>query len=119
MLFPRVEDQTYNMKENPWLILVAVPGLLLACGTVMVGVVWMLCGVDAFIASYARVFGSGRIIDLDEYRGLILPLDWLKKKVRAKTWLQLMIRIWLIDVVLVLASGSYFIIAALLLNVFS
>ncbi|WP_231962318.1 hypothetical protein [Opitutus sp. GAS368] len=102
------------MKESPWLLLAAIPGLLLAGSTFVVLIVWILCIADIFIGSYARVFRGGDRIELDKYQGLILPLDWLKKKMRAKTWWQLIIRIWLLGVALILASGSYFIVVGLL-----
>ena len=102
------------MKKNPWLLLAAIPGLLLAGSTCVVVIVWMLCIADTFVGSYARVFRGGDRIELDEYQGLILPLGWLKKKVRARTWWQLIMRIWLIGLALVLASGSYFIVMGLL-----
>lgn len=104
------------MKESTWLLLAAIPGLLLAGTTLVVVIVWMLCLADAFVASYARVFRGGDRIELDKHQGLILPLDWLKKKVRAKTWWQLIVRIWLVGVALILASGSYFIVVGLLLK---
>jgi len=106
------------MKDSPWLTLAAIPGLLLAGSTIAVLVVWLLCIADAFVASYAHLFRSRERIALDSYHGLMLPLDWLKKMVRAKTWFQMIIRIWLVGFVLILLSGCYFILAGLLLKVF-
>ena len=105
-----------KMSENTQAFLLSLPSLLVACCAAIAVFAFVLCLIDAVVASYSQLLTRGRFIDLDAHEGLIAPVGFLKKKLRAKSWWQVVVRIWLVGAILAVSSGALGIIGGLVLR---
>ena len=99
------------MNENPWMWVLAFPGLLLALGSAGCIVVFGLSLLDVTVASYIHLFRKGRFADIDAHPGLFLPLASWKKRLHAESWRQFILRVWLLGLAFTVAAGLYLVVA--------